>query len=788
MLTNLLQKTILTLRRNKGYGVLNMIGLAIGIACALFILLWVEDELTYDRHCKNRDHLYKVMQNMTYSGKTFTFPSSPPILAEHVQAEIPEVTNVVRYQSATEAISLDDKQIKETGFYCDPSFLTMFNVKIIYGSSENVFREMNSIVLSEKTAEKFFNKENPVGKTLLVDHEVYKVTAVVKEFPENVSIRFDWLIPFQIWQNHNTWADNWTSNSVNTVIELHPKADVQAANKKIVDLLVSRRGSDNIGAFLFNMNEWHLYSDFDDQGKPVGGKIKTLRLFSFIAMIIIILACINFMNLATARAVKRAKEVGVLKAIGVGKRTLIGRFLSESMIQTFISLVLSIVLVVCFLSSFNQLISKNLSFSFLSPVHIFAFIAIFLFCGLLSGAYPAFFLSSFKAVDVLKGLKLPGNKGTNAMRRTMVVFQFSVSVILIVCILVMYGQFLHTSNRDWGYHTEGVVTIPLSQDAENYSTALLHEIRSLAAVESAGISGDILNSGYKMGTGNFHWTDQNPEIEQTVCIVDCITGVLSTMGIKLVDGSDFAEIGGSDVDNVVINHRMAQLMGEAGRVGNEIRFQDKNYRIAGITKDHIFNDYNALQSEPLVLFCGLKQDKNYRLCLKFNNKTYIRSSRQSIEEIVKPYIGEMNFRYNILEDYQKNMIRKELFTAKLLTGFSVVAILISCFGLLGLIAFAAEQRTREIGIRKVYGASIIQMVLLLSKDFLMLAGIACVAAFPVAWWLMNQWLMNYEYRMPLYWWIFALAGLITVVLAWCTVGVQAYKAATANPVVAIKKE
>jgi len=789
MMNHFFRKLSLTLRRNRGYGVLNIAGLSIGIACAILIFLWVEDEFTYNHEFKNRDRLYKVMQTMSYAGHTDVFPASPPVLADHIQGEIPEVAKVARLTfPQTAAMSVDDKRTFETGYYCDPEFFSMFSVKFVNGRMEEAFRDLSSIVLTERTAEKFFPGENPVGKTLQLDGaDYYTVTAVVKEFPENVSFKFDWLAPFQNFVNEWT-RFGWTANSVETIVELDPSADVEAVNEKLVNLLISRRGSDMIGAFLFNMNKWHLYGDFDDQGLPVGGKVRTLRLFALIAVIVIVLACINFMNLATAGAMKRAKEVGVLKAIGVRRAVLIKRFLGESMQQAFVSIWLSVAVVGCVLPVFNQLVSKSLSFSIFAPSHIIALAAVFLFCGLLSGAYPAFFLSSFNAVNVLKGMKIQGGKGAAGMRKTLVVFQYCVSTCLIICVLTMYGQFLHTRDRDWGYRKEGVVTVQMNDAMLDNSMSLLHEVRSLSAVESAGISGDILGVGFKVGAVNFQWQGQDAETETIVCILDGITGIFSTVGIELEEGRDFDEMVGVEQGNVIVNQRMAQLMGEEGRVGGEMRLWGNNYRIIGIAKDHVFNSLHTLRSEPLVMFCGLGQNRNYRLYIKLHDRASIASAMQSVEAIVSPHIAGRPFEYVILEDRVKRMMQGELFMAKLLTGFGFIAILISCFGLLGLIAFAAEQRTREIGIRKVFGASTFQMVVMLSRDFLILVGVACVIAFPVAWWAMNQWLQNFEYRMPLYWWIFALAGVIAAVLAWSAVGVQAYKAATANPVNAMKTE
>ena len=792
MINNFLQTSLRTLRRNKVYGVLNMVGLAVGIACTVLIFLWVEDELTYNHRFKNRDNLYKVMQTMSWAGNTNVFPASPPVLAEHIQAEIPDVVNVVRitFPHSIAMSAVADRQTFEKGYYCDPSFFSMFSVQFVNGNPENAFPNVSSIVLTEKTAAKFFPNETPVGKTLQIEgSEYYTVTAVVKEFPKNVSFRFDWLMPFEVFHGNNEGLKfGWTANSVETVVELHPLANVEAVNAKLVNLLQSRRGNDMLGAFLFNMNKWHLYADFDDLGQYVGEKVKTIRLFALIAFIVIILGCINFMNLSTAKAIKRAKEVGVLKAVGVSKIILIRRFLGETMVQAFVSLALSVVIILCFMPFFNQLVSKNLSLNLFTPTHLIGFIAIFLFCGALSGAYPAFFLSSFKAVDVLKGLKLPTPTGTNALRNSLVVFQFSVSVCLIICILVMYGQFLHINNRDWGYRKEGVVTVPVNNAMLDNSTALLQEIRRLGAVESVGIYGDILESRFYMGLPNFQWQGKEDQIEMSVSIMDGITGILDLMKIELAAGRDFAEIAGIEQGNVIINQRMAQVMGNAGMIGNEILYQNKNYRIIGISKDHIFNDYHALRSEPLIMFCGLGQNRNYRFYIKLKDGTSLSSAMQSVETIVAPYTSGRPFQYTVLSERVSRMMQGDMFTAKLLMGFAIFAILISCIGLLGLIAFSAEQRTREIGIRKVFGASVSQMIILLTKDFLKLVGIGCVIAFPVAYLIMSRWLENYEYRMGLYWWIFALAGMIAVLIACSTVGALAYRAATADPVKSIKSE
>jgi len=787
-------KIVRSLFRNKGYGVLNLFGLALGIACTLFIFLWIEDELTYNHEFKNRDRLYEVMQTMKGPSMTSVFPMSPPVLGETIQGEIPEVTNVVRLKSNISTISVGDRQFSESGYYCDPSFFPMFDVKFIHGNPESAFRDVSSIVLSEQAAEKFFPGENPIGKTVQIDNKaLYTVTATVKKFPDNVSLGFEWLIPIEVFLSANEWAMfGWTANSLETIIELHPAADAKTVEKKLLDLLIAKRGNDMIGAFLFNMNDWRLYSDFDDQGKPVGEKVKSIRLFTLIAFIILVLACINFMNLATASAMKRAKEVGVLKAVGVRRPVLIRRFLGESMIQTSMAVCLSILMVVSVMPVYNQLVAKNLSFYLFTPAHIIALLAILLFCGLLSGAYPAFFLSSFNAVDVLKGLKLPGNKGTTNMRKTLVVFQFSVSACLIICILTIYTQFRYTFNLDRGYSSDRIVTVPMTEEMFTHSSVLLQEARRLSSIESAAVASNITMIGY---WGSTDWRGKDATMENITYAASCKSGILSMMGVEMVEGRELYEHPESEEQRTaVINVQLAQLMGEEGRVGGEITFNGTIYRITGIFKDYIFYQNNNLVNKPLLLTAHHNMHYSaYYLYLKLNHGMNISSVMQSVETLLKPYLADKPFNYSILKDREDWMMRSGVlanwvFISKLLLCFSVIAVLVSCFGLLGLTAFAAEQRTREIGIRKVFGASVSQVMLLLSKDFFRLVGIACIIAFPVAFWVMSRWLDNFEYRIGLSWWMFAVGGVLTFVIALAAVGVQTLKAATINPVNAIKRE
>jgi hypothetical protein len=453
MIKNYFKTAFRNLWKNKSYGFLNVFGLAIGITCAGLIFLWVEDEMSYNHHNKKIDQLYKVLENQPYEGKTYTFSATPGLLAKGMKDEIPGVKNACRVTwDQYTLFSLGEKAIFERGCYVDSSIFDIFTLPLIVGRKEDVFKQLHSLVISEKMAEKFFGKQRDIlGKTLKVDNkEEYTITGVFKDIPQNSSVKFDWLSPFKIYNDQNNWLNYWDNNGIQTFVELEKSTDPATVNMKLYGYLKAKDTTIVARPFLFGMNEWRLYSKFEE-GKRAGGRIQYVRMFSIIAWIILLIACINFMNLATARSEKRAREVGVRKVLGAGKKILIAQFIGEAMILAFLSLIIAVGIISLILPSFNTLVEKDLSIGLNHPSHFLSLILIGLICGLVAGSYPALYLSSFNPIWVFKGLNLKGS-GAAYIRKGLVVLQFTISIILIISTIVVYNQIQHIKNRDLGYN------------------------------------------------------------------------------------------------------------------------------------------------------------------------------------------------------------------------------------------------------------------------------------------------------------------------------------------------
>lgn len=449
--------------KNKIYSFLNIFGLAIGIACAALIFLWVEDELTYNNYFSNRNNLYKVKDRQTYDGTTFVFDATPGLMAQAMKAEIPGIKNTARSTWGNQLLfSLGDKTVYEQGNYVDSGFLKMFQLQFSKGNADKAFNQLYSIVISEKMANKFFRTTDVIGKTLKVNNKQdYVITGVIKDLPENVSFKFDWLAPFQIYENDNTWLKDWGNNGVVTYVELQPNADTNSINKKLYSYVQTKQDSTLAKMSIYPMNRWRLYNNFDTNGKEKEGRLKYVNLFSVIAWIILIIACINFMNLATARSEKRAREVGVRKVLGAAKRKLIIQFIGEALFMSLLSTLFAIIIILLSLPAFNTLVEKQLTLDIFNPSHFGALLLIAVLCGLIAGSYPAFYLSSFNPVAVLKGLKLKtGNAGF--VRKGLVVLQFTISVTLIISTIIIYQQIQHVKNRELGYNKQGLIYTDLS--------------------------------------------------------------------------------------------------------------------------------------------------------------------------------------------------------------------------------------------------------------------------------------------------------------------------------------
>ncbi len=787
MFKNYFKTAFRSLWKNKGYSFLNIFGLAIGIACAGLIFLWVENELTYNHYFSNRDNLYIVKDQQTYDGTTFTFDATPGLLAQSMKTEIPEIKNTARSSwTNSELFSLGDKAIYEQGNYVDSPFLKMFQLQFIHGNADKAFNQLYSLVITEKMAKKFFETTDVIGKTLRVDNKQdYVITGVIKDLPKNVSFNFNWLAPFKIYFNANPWYDNWQNNGVLTYVEMQPNADVKSLNKKLYNYVQSKNDSAVAKISVYPMNRWRLYNSFDANGKEKEGQLKYINLFSLIAWIILIIACINFMNLATARSEKRAREVGVRKVLGAGKRKLISQFIAEALFLALLSALLAIIIILLCLPAFNTLVEKQLSLDLLNPLHIGALLLITILCGLIAGSYPAFYLSSFNPVTVLKGLKLKtGSAGF--IRKGLVVLQFTISVTLIISTIIIYQQIQHVKNRDLGYNRQGLVYTSVAGKMKQNFGAIKNDLMQTNVVQNASLSTEsVLQLG--SNTGDFAWQGKDPD-KQLLISVDYVSPeFLSTAGMHLIAGRDFYSDMKTDSNNIIINESLAKAMKQKNIIGSIVTRDNgkEKYTVVGVIKDFIYNDMYAPAS-PVIFFPDTSYS-NY-LTIRLKQNADIKTTVAKLETVIKRDNPGYPIEFNFVDEQFNHLFKTETLIGKLAGIFAMLAIIISCLGLFGLSAFTAEKRTKEIGIRKVLGASASGLAGLLSKDFIKLVFISCIIAFPLAWWMMNGWLKDFEYHIKINCLIFLVAGLLASFIALFTVSFQAIKAAVANPVKSLRTE
>jgi putative ABC transport system permease protein len=788
MIRNYIKTTLRSLLKNRSYSVLNIAGLAIGITCASLIFLWVQDEVTFNHNFAKRDVLYKVYENQTYEGKTSTFFGTPGPMAKAMIAEIPGIKNAARLTGDGDQalFGLGDKAITEKGNWADPEIFSMLQLPFAKGSATNAFAQLKSVVISEKMAQKFFGDADPVGKMLKLNNtENYTVTGVFKDLPENSTYQFQWLIPMANIDHKQPWMTIWGANWCRTLVELQPNANIAAINHQLDKYIASKTNAKNTTqCFLFAMNDWNLYNKFTD-GKMDGGRIQYVKTFSFIAWIILLIACINFMNLSTARSEQRAKEVGVRKVMGAGKGKLIGQFIGEAVIMSFISVLVAVGLIYLALPSFNDLVQKQLSVNIFEPSHLIYLIAISLITGLLAGSYPAFYLSSFNPISVLKNIKIKSSAGSGFIRQSLVVIQFSVSIILIIGTVIIYQQIQHVKNRGLGYSKDNLVYLNLQGDQADHFTPVYNDLMRSGLVENAALSDNkVLEIG--SNNDNYSWDGKDASKNPLISWQNVSPQFISAMGLKLAAGHDFNSDSKVDSANVIINEAFASQMGKEGRVGGILRDGSaKPLRVIGILKDYLYNDMYGTAG-PLVLYNH--PSGTSALTIRFKPGVDMQDALVKAGAIFKTDYPGYPFEYQFIDSDFGQLFKTETLTGTLAGVFASLAIFISCLGLFGLAAYTAERRIKEIGIRKVLGASVSGLAGLLSKDFLKLVIISCVLAFPVAWLFINNWLQGYQYRVTINFWIFILAGAAALLIALATVSFQAVKAALMNPVKSLRSE
>jgi putative ABC transport system permease protein len=793
MLRNHLTNAIRSWRKSPAHSLLNITGLALGIACAALILLWVEDELNWDHQVPDRNRIYMVRMNMPYQGLINSYNQVTGMLGPAAGKDVPGVQHTLRYSDDENRLfTVGDKTLYEDGTYADSGYFDITKIPFIKGSPQGCLRWPHSIVITASTAKKFFAAEDPMGKTMRMNNMTnYTVTGVVPDFPNNYSLGFHWLTSFDDYLVEQPWLTRWSNWGRPLIIQLEPGADPNAVASKLTAMLrpVDKEYA-HIDMLLWPMKDWHLYSNFTN-GKPDGGQIKFVRLFSLIASIILLIACINFMNLATARAGQRAREVGVRKTLGALRGSLVSRFIAESLLLSFLSVTLAVMLIYLTLPAFNNLVNKQLSFNPLQPLHLAGLIGIGIVCGLLSGSYPAFYLTAFNPVTVFKGLKVNPTGSAGFIRKTLVITQFVASVILIICTIIIYQQIQHIKNRDLGLERQNLAYVDVQGNMGKHYETIHDQLLTTGVLADVAISfSPPLNMW--SGTDNTHvqWEGDDISTKQFINQEAISPGYLATMGMKLKEGRDFYPNANVDTLSVLINESLAQIMGKAGKVGSMVTPDIGMHpmTIVGIVRNFVYMDMYATPA-PAVFFCN---PNNYSSCfslnLRFKPGVNLPAAVDKISAVIKAENPGYPVEVKFVENEFQHRFDSETRIGELAGVFAAIAIFISCLGLFGLAAYTAEQRTKELGIRKALGASISGLAGLLSREFLQLVLLSCLIAFPISWWAMTNWLASYAYRTPIHWWVFAAAGLGVLFIALLTVSTQAIRAAIANPVKTLRSE
>ena len=804
MLRNFIKTTLRNLWKNKTCSFLNIFGLAIGIACAGLIFLWAQDEFTYDNGNVKKDRLYEVEVNSTYDGNSFTMTSTPRPMRAAMKSEIPGIANTARYSVFDERFlfSFDNKSMYAAGRYTDASLFNMFTFHFVQGNAKNPFPQLYSLVITESTSKKFFGDEKDVtGKKVRVDNsQDYIISGVIKDLPENSTLQFEWLASWEITDakelaagaGTNRDATDWGSYGPFTFVELDKNANIAAINDQLKNFIHSKAADQKSSSFLFPMKHWRLYEDFAN-GKETGrGRIKQVRMLSAIAWIILFIACINFMNLATANSQKRAKEVGVRKVLGAEKKGLVAQFISEALFMSLLASIVSIIIIIFALPSFNMLMQKNLSLGLSNPYHITALLIIAAICGLIAGSYPSLYLSSFNPALVLKGMKL--KTGSAALiRKGLVVVQFTVSIVFIISTIIVYMQIEHAKSRDIGFNRNKLIEVIPQHDITNVFPLIKNELMRTGLIENAAITDHTTLYGGDTDDG-FKWQGKSPETKISIAHRNVSTEFIATSGMQIVEGRDFRNNAVAENSNVLINESMEKLMGKESAVGKIIQSRRglpdgvfTNVNVIGVVKDYIFGNIYGGGSGPVVIFCKQPEYQTF-LYVRAKQQANLEQVLASIATVMKKNNPSYPLEYKFVDEQFNNMFQNETLISKVSSVFASLAIMISCLGLFGLAAYTAEQRTKEIGIRKVLGAGVTGLTRLLSKDFLQLVFISCFIAFPLAWWMMHNWLQSYDYRIAISWWIFLIAGAVAILIALFTISFQTIKAAVANPVKSLRSE
>jgi putative ABC transport system permease protein len=773
--------------RYRAYSILNIIGLAIGMASAMLIILWVNNEISIDKFHKNGKDLCLVRSRITFSdGQTVIWPTSGPIGPDS-KAEIPEIKSFCRLVGYnTLLFRLGEKSFFERGYFADSTFFTMFSFNLISGNPQEVLINPNSVVISEKLAKKYFGNENPIGKSITIRYEkeeVYIISGVLKDVTMS-SITFDFILPFSKLYEFNKNALVYDNYWIQTYILSKPNTDNKQLSNKITKVLHKNDSwaKEHVITFVQPFADSYLFDSFDANIKKPSGKIIFIRIFSIVAIFILFLACMNYTNLATALAIKRSKEVGIKKAYGSKKTELIVQFTLEAIVLTFIGFFLSIIIVECALPSFNVLIGKEIEFNYNNLKVLGWFLIVPFTTGILAGIFPAVYISSFKPITVLKNI-FTTRKGSIHFRHILVIFQFVITITFIISSFVIHKQINYIQTKTLGLDKDNIIFFEQSAEIKKHRQRFKDELKKQTGIIDVTYTGTnplaISNS-----TGSPSWRGQPVGVQYLFPFIQVDSEFSQTMGAEIVLGRDFSADFPADTNCILINQAAMKIMGFENPIGEIVDYWGRRARIIGVVKDFHFSNLHVPIRQMMIIY---RPSDTYLTLVKINGHQR-KLALKNIEKVFRDFESNVPFEYKFLDEEYAEGYDTEKYMSRLSNLFAVLAIIISCLGLFGLALFTAEQKTKEIGIRKSIGAKTYEVVILLARDFLKWIAIAYVIACIVAYFVLNAWLQDFAYRTEISWWIFVVTGLITAAIALITVSWQSYRAASRNPVECLRYE
>ncbi len=786
MIKNYFLIALRNLLRQTGFSTINITGLAVGMCSAVLIFLWIANEVSYDQFHEKKDYLYQAWNRSVFDGKLRCWSTTPKILGPTLKEEFPEIKSTSRIGSTFGFLfTVGETKLTPTGSFVDPEFLSMFSFPLVKGNAGTALKDVYSVLLTEKLARRIFGDEEAMGKTIKINNsDAMIVTGILKDLPNNTTFNFEYLVPWSYMKKLGWDDDYWGNNSTSTLVELNPEASIDEFQKKIKDITIRHsKGEEANEVFLHPTTKWRLYSKFEE-GVNVGGRIEVIRLFGLIAVLILLIACINFMNLSTARSEKRAKEVGIRKVVGAQRKSLVGQFLGESVLIAFIAGVIALVLVQLVLPLFNELTKKVLILPLNNIYFWLSGISFILITGIIAGSYPAFYLSAFRPASVLKGTF----RAVNALitpRKLLVVLQFTIAIVLMVSTLIIYKQLEYTQQREAGYSRDNLIFSFLTGDLEKNYVAIRNELMSSGVATSVTKTSAPLTQGWSDSWG-FEWEGKDPNSKIDFDRFCADANLAKTAGFTIVQGRDMdVTTYLTDSSACLLNESAVKAMGFKNPIGQIIKDDGKKWHVVGVIRDFILRSpYEP--TRPMVIE-GARAWFNV-MHIKLNTNQAVATNMEAAEKIFKKYNPQYPFEYTFVDQEYEQKFNDIKLNGKLSAVFSFLTILISCLGLFGLSAYMAENKVKEIGIRKVMGASVGGIVTMLSKEFVKLVLVSLLVSAPIAWYAMNQWLETIPYRISIDIWIFIWAGAAAIFIALFTVSFQSIKAAMGNPVESLRSE